>query len=219
MNKILKFGSVLLALAAILGVGITANAMTEVWSAQVDTFLTLQGGTVGVPQGSLIEIGILNTNEAAMVANQNNPLTLQSYFNAWDTTTVGTGTGVDATFTKTSNKPGTGYFSAQIYLLVFNTPTVTPSSQVGLYTSTATAWKFPASDGAAAGNIDLADIGVMVKIGSYSAGTYNDAPNDILNANAMQLHQVIPEPTTGTLVGLSMAGLLGVMRRRNSKKA
>ena len=93
MNKIQKIGVVIVAAGLCVA---TANAITVNWSEFGVSTLTLQGGAIGVAQGALIEIGLLNGATAAdMQANQGNISFLNNHFNPFATSTVGTGVGLD----------------------------------------------------------------------------------------------------------------------------
>src|SRR5664279_3005963 len=77
------------------------RAMTVSASAIGDTFLTLPGGTVTVPQGNLIEIGIFNISDSEIQSlqtggtiSQTNANTLVTHFLAFGGgSMVGDGTG------------------------------------------------------------------------------------------------------------------------------
>lgn len=211
MKKIQRFGLVL-AVATLSTFGTRAFALSENVGAFANTFLTLQGGTIGVASGSLLQYGLLLTSEANMIANQNSISFLQANFNTWASTSVGTGSGIDGTWSTGLTAPGTGFFSTQFYLLAYNAATAGSATQVGLYTNPS--WIFPASDVATAGSVDLSDAGLSILIGSFSAGTIV-SPGDIAGENAVQLH-VVPEPSSIALAGFGILGLVGLARRRRS---
>jgi len=214
MNKMRKI-LVIAVVVALTGSASRSYGMAENWSAINNTFLTLQGGTNGLPSGCLIEIGILSTNVLALQANQNSISFVDTYFNEWITTTIGTGTaGLAGTWTVNSSAPGAGFFSQQIYLLAYNAASTNGVTQIGLYTNPS--WVFPATDGAAAGGFDLSDPGLLAIFGSLSTGTIL-TPGAIAGGNAAQLHQIvaIPEPSTMLLVGVGLLGAMRLRRRRS----
>jgi hypothetical protein len=210
MNKIVKFTVVA---AAVVALGISqANAMTEVWSAQVSSFLTLADGTTGVPSGGKIELGILGTNTVSgLQALALNPAGLDAAFVDWAVNSIGTGTGIDGSWSITTGAPGAGFFSQQIYLLAFNTANSASASQVGLFTNPS--WVFPASDAANPGTIELSDAGLLALIGAIGGNTVT-TPSELDGGQAIKL-AVVPEPSSVVLAGLGLLGLVGLIRRRS----
>jgi len=157
--------------------------MTEDWSAINTRFLTLRGGTTGVPQGDYIAIGLVtNTAYTASLANFS-PSAVASSMILWDSSTVGAGIDIDGTFAVSSTKPGAGFFSQQIYLLAVNAPTVAAATQVGVFTNPS--WIFPASN-TGAGAIELSDAGTTALIGALADGTITTPP-DIAGGDAAAL--------------------------------
>ena len=206
MNKIQKVGVVV---AAVVITASQAFALTENWSAQLSRFLTLQGGTTGVPIGDLIEIGIVSNPGAAAAATT--PAQLQALITVFASSTVGTGTGIAGSFTVGSTAPGAGFFGGQVYLVAYNAATVAAATQGGMFTDAT--WLFPVSDGAAPGNMDLGDVGVSAPRGTLSSGTVT-SPADIAGTDAASLAVFpVPEPSTWVLVGSSLLGLLAFRRR------
>src|SRR6266478_8025950 len=99
MNKIQKFGGILA--AVVLTAGTTQTyAMTEAWSAAASRFLTLQGGTTGVPIGDLIEIGLVSNPGAAAAATTG--AQLQALMTVWAIGHVGDGGNPAGVFNESS---------------------------------------------------------------------------------------------------------------------
>lgn len=169
--------------------------MQQDWSAFNTRFLTLRGGTTGVPQGDYIAIGLVtNTAYTASLANVS-PSAVASSIVIWDSGTVGDGIGIDGTFAISSTKSGAGFFSQQIYLLAVNAPTVAAATQVGVFTNPS--WIFPASDAAAPGAIDLSDVGTTALIGALTDGTIT-TPGDIAGGDAAALGPPVAVTGLGT---------------------
>jgi hypothetical protein len=193
--------------------------MTVNWSAIDQNLITSPGGTVGAPVGGLIEIGKFSVSDATLLANQDSPLTLQADFSAFATGLMGQGSedgthlsGYPGVFTEASIAVGTAFLNAPIYLMVFNTSSAATATQVGIFKGGD--WVFPALETGTA-TLDTDTIGTTPVVGAYSTGTFASS-EWTAGANALQMHQVIPEPSTITLVGLGLIGAVGLARRRRS---
>jgi hypothetical protein len=209
MNKIQKVAVMLVAAAAVASTS-QVYALTENWSAAVSRFLTLTGGTTGVPSGDLIEIGLVSNPSGAAAATTGTQLA--SFMTVFATGLVGDNVGIDGAFSEATASPGAGFFTGQIYLLAFNASTAGAATQGGLFTNTG--WLFPASDGAAANSLDLGDAGTTAVLGALTSGTVT-SPAGLAGSDAGSLatFPVVPEPSTWVLVGTSLLGLLAFRRR------
>jgi hypothetical protein len=211
MKKVTKYTAIVVALV-LLGSAAQTFGMVEAWGTYGDRFLTLQGGTTVVGSGALLEIGILGTTEANMIANQNNIAFLAANFLTWQTSTVGSNFPLDGGWDTTSSVPsGNGtWLGQQIYVLAFNAATAGAATQVGLFTIPGN--KFPSSDVSAAGTWDLGDPGLTAVIGTLGTGTIVGGILDGLDSAALHL---VPEPSSIALAGLGLLGLIGLIRRRS----
>jgi hypothetical protein len=231
--KFVKYGAVIAAAALCVSTA-RVNAMTVAWgNASGATAITLNGGTVGVPDGDIVELGIFkNGISDANISLLASPAAIQAAFNVWGTGFMGDNTGSPTpvgAFGETTTSPGAGLFTSNAYMIVFNVTSVggiSGASQWGVFkgpNTGANPWLFPASDGASPPTFNADDMtAASVLIGSYGAGTYSDST---LNggtgwygdgANALELHSsVVPEPSTYVLVGMGLLGALRLRRRRS----
>jgi hypothetical protein len=194
------------------------NAMKVDWQTGTNTALTLADGVTGVPQGSLVELGIFKNglSDAAIAALGVNPTAIQNAFSVWASDTIGDNTEAEGAFGLTSDSPGIGFFSSSAFLVVFNNINPSLATQVGVIKGP---WVFPASNGAAMSTFDVDDLSAAnVLIGGYAAGAYSDTT---LNggtgwfgdgANSVEL--AVPEPSTYALVSMGLLGAWGLHRRR-----
>ena len=176
-----------------------ASAITEFWEAFDTRFLTLHGGTTGVPQGDYIAIGLVtNTAYTASLTNVS-PSAVASSMILWDSGAVGVATDIDGAFLVMSVKSGAGFFGQRIYLLAVNAPTVAAATQVGVFTNPS--WVFPAND-TGTGAIELSDAGTTALIGALTAGTITTPPDIAgLDAAALGSSVAVTEPVTNTWNG------------------
>src|ERR1017187_1454302 len=228
--KLVKYSAVIAAAVLLASTG-RVNAMTVGWQNDAgETAITLNGGTVGLAVGDIVELGIFKNNmsnaaiSALFLGVPGNGTAIQSAFNVWASGAIGDGGSggtVLGAFAENSGPAGAGYFTSNAFLVVFNVTSVggiSGATQMGVFKGPSTGatsgdnWLFPATDGSTA-NFAVADItGANVLIGSYGSGTYDDsAANGATGwygsgANALELAQVVPEPSTYMLVGMGLLG-------------
>ena len=154
-----------------------AHSATVNWNATADTGLALANNSA-LPQGNLIRLGYFTISDSAVVAAKSNPTTLNNSWRSIADSTVGSGTGFDASFSVgTSPAILSGAdFGHQIYLWTLNAPTVGAATQQAIFYEPAannSAWSFPGSN---AGNLSTTiDIGQAKNPalgGVYLAGNY-----------------------------------------------
>jgi hypothetical protein len=176
-----------------------------------------------LPTGDLVLIGHFNLTNAQIMANGGNTAFLMANFVQYASDFIGDGQ---------PNGPGTasdGYWLAnsinssnvlslqntQIYYWVFNSTTVGGATQQGIYTSTASNWKFPDDTAVPPTTItDLSEVQHTVAgilWGSFGTGISRDGTSPLYNLAP------IPEPSTVGLVtfGLICAAAAGRRVRRS----
>jgi PKD repeat protein len=174
-----------------------ADAMQVNWSSADNTELALDGGTVGLPVGSLVALGTFGTMTDSQIAPLGaNPTAVWAAFSSWDTTTIDE----DHIFLAAGFAPGTGFYNKQAYLVAFDAPTASSATQVGVFKGPSVgdahgdAWIFPAIDGDTVPSIDTASVSSNgVIIGSYGVLSYfNPAYGDWVNALALAAVPGVP---------------------------
>lgn len=202
-------------------VGAYAGDITVTWNAFKFTGVALAGGGITpVPLGNTIQIGyftIAPTLGSSSLVN----------FVPWATSTINDTFDGFWTQSNTADEAATatGVNGRQMYIVV-----TAPGSNLGIFSSTLPAWKFPTSaDTIPSTSVDLDDLvtgpgtagnalaasGVII----FGSGPFysDEAPAGagIEDLSYFKLG-VIPEPSTYVLVGMGLLGAIGLMRRRRS---
>lgn len=213
MNKTMK-SAIVAAATLMAAISSQAANITVTWDAFQSTGVALAGGGITpVPQGNTIQIGyftIAPTIGSSSLAN----------FVPWATSTINDG--FDGFWSTSSTldeaATATGVNGGQIYLVV-----QAPGSQLGIYSSSLSSWKFPTS--ASVPNFTSIDLQDLVT-GAGTAGNALAGSAQIIFGSGVFFNAgdsssylklgVVPEPSTALLVGAGLLGLVG-LRRRSSK--
>jgi hypothetical protein len=201
MNKYSKY-AVAAAVAAIVGLGTQAGAMTIGWSDLAGpAYLTYSDGVTPLAQGVPIFLG---SDTKGTLAG----------FTTYDSGLIGDGTSTEGTFSEAgSGATGVGFFTLQMYV------EVGAAGLGGAFLETNPNWKFPADDTGDV-SIDLSDSGLSIIVGSYSTGTVSDSNltggGDNPNVDALVTSLVaVPEPSSIMLVVVGLLGGMTLLRRRS----
>lgn len=205
------------------------HSATVNWNATADTGLALANNSA-LTQGNLIRLGYFTISDSAVVAAKSNPTTLNNSWRSIADSTVGFGTGFDASFSVATSPAilSGADFGHQIYLWVLNAPTIGAATQQSIFyepSANNSSWSFPATN---AGNVSTTiDIGQAKTAlgGIYLAGNYqasNAAVTSIFVGagappgvyGAVQLESVSPVPEPSTFLVGAFAAMAGVSLRR-----
>lgn len=209
MKQVTKLVAVA-AVAAVVGWGYQANAMTVNWGDTGSPFLTAADGVTPLAIGDLIEIGSDTANTSGGFTLWTAGANIATPSLPGGTGLIGDGTGAEGSFSEGNGGAGAGFFSDQIYIKAFNS-----SSANGAYSLfTSTTWVFPATD-AGTENLDLGNGGITVLVGSYFTGTVTDPNLTGGGPNADAIAVAVPEPSSIALVVLGLLGGIGLIRRRS----
>ena len=106
------------------------------------------------------------------------------------------------------------YAGKTLVMLVGNASTIANSTQVGVFSNAG--WVIPANptgDVPDAFGVDIESVGTVAYFGSLSLGTGAYAGDGVVNSANLQ---VIPEPSSASLLALGVAGLVALRARRKS---
>ena len=106
------------------------------------------------------------------------------------------------------------YEGKSIVMLVFNASTISGSTQVGVFSNSS--WIVPVNPTGITPTdyaFDVSDVGTQALFGSLSLGTGAYAAEGVVNSARLN---VIPEPSSVSLLALGVAGLVALRARRKS---
>lgn len=225
MNSSLKYT---LAVAVALSMTLSSYAVISVnWGAADATpYDDASGNPLAV--GDLIEVGYFSTT--AGLSPVNTAVQNLANFTAFGTGTIGdddndqnaafpAGFGAEEQYVS-----GWPFQHQQIYMVAFNAPTAAAATQMGVWSvdfSSNSNWRFPADpDILNFTSIDTDDLTANpgTPNGSLAAGAHiwlgtpgTQGGSDSIGGLALK---AVPEPSSCALVGVGLAGLIGLIRRR-----
>ena len=106
------------------------------------------------------------------------------------------------------------YEGKSIVMLVFNASTISGSTQAGVFSNSS--WIVPVNPTGITPTdyaFDVSDVGTQALFGSLSLGTGAYAAEGVVNSARLN---VIPEPSSVSLLALGVAGLVALRARRKS---
>ena len=212
MNKITKLAGAMI-LAISLNSGHAAISITG--TAANSYNFALSNGAV-LTDGGLFQIGFYSS---ALSNSYFQGLTAASQFETgWTSLASSTANTFDYAGLRSATADlATGvntYTGKTLVMLVGNNSTIASSSQVGVFSNTG--WVIPANptgDVPDAFGVDIESVGTVAYFGSLSLGTGAYASDNVFNSANLQ---VIPEPSSASLLALGVAGLVALRARRKS---
>lgn len=202
----MKYFSV--SILALLALGSVASAASSVtFISQLSGNYIASGSGVALPDGSLVLIGSFDNVAAidALPITQIEQAAGWSQFGSTYTTNV-IGSGGKLTGSVINNTPEADAFAGeQIFLWVFNAPTVAAATEYGIFTALQAdlEWVFSADIIDGNSYLELDDLGLTAYLGS-------------VNGSALSLTAIVPEPSLYA-AALGAAGLALVALRRQSQ--
>jgi hypothetical protein len=190
--------------------------------------LTLTGATASSFNFALSSGAILNDGTIFQIGFYNSPVNSGTF--SGFTTGASFNTGWTSLASSTANAFGVAglrsatadlatnvntYEGKTLAMLVGNADTIAGSSQVGVFSNSA--WIVPVNPTGITPTdfaFDVSDVGTQALFGSLSFGT-GAYPGDGV-VNSARLANVIPEPSSASLLALGVAGLVALRARRKS---
>jgi hypothetical protein len=226
MNKGIKYLAVA-SLAAACAIGTYAGNIEVDWSANDVTGVSLANTYIGVPNGSLMEIGIFSGAFVAPTLGQSS----LANFTAFATSTTQGSEGDLGEFNQIKTiADDAGFATKQIYMVFFDAPTQSAATQMGVFYYTgvhlgagnAGQWVFQSSsDLDITSTIDVE--GILDNPGTVGGSldanghiVYGDGVtyNPSTKYSMVELQAIVPEPSSITLVVVGLLGAFGMIRRR-----
>ena len=192
------------------------SALTITGSSANSYNFALSNGTV-LTNGGIFEIGYYSSPLSSSYFS--GLTTASSFETGWTRLASSTANTYDyAGLRSASIELATGvntYEGKTLTMLVGNAGTISGSGQVGVFSNSA--WIIPANPtGITPGDFgaDIFDSGTVAYFGSLSLGTGAYAADGVVNS--ARLANVIPEPSSASLLAIGVAGLVALRARRKS---
>ena len=185
-------------------------ASTVNWSASDTNGLAFANGTLVTEGTSLLRIGTFDISDANITANKNDVSYLLAHFSTFGSGTVGQGaTGYDGAWAIASPNGTPSFGNKQIYLwALYPDPGSGTPTQEGIFYSTLSNWKFPSDTDTGSTSLDLEEVDTAL------VGSLNGAANGWASLTTQMEIIVVPEPSAFLLVGMGLAALPLMRRRR-----
>lgn len=192
------------------------SALTITGSSANSYNFALSNGTV-LPNGGIFTIGYYSSPLSASYFS--GLTTASSFETGWTSLASSASNTYDYQGLRSASiELATGvntYEGKTLTMLVGNAGTISGSSQVGVFSNSA--WIIPANPtGITPGDFgaDIFDSGTVAYFGSLSLGTGAYAGDGVVNS--ARLANVIPEPSSASLLAIGVAGLVALRARRKS---
>jgi len=213
MNKITKV-AVALVVAASMNSGYAALTLTGATASSYN--FALSNGTI-LTDGAIFQIGFYNS--AVTSASFSGLSTAAAFQTGWTSLASSTANAFDISGLRSATADlATGvntYEAKPLVMLVGNAATISGSTQVGVFANSN--WIVPVNPTGIVPSdyaFDVSDVGTQALFGSLSLGTGAYAGDGVVNS--ARLANVIPEPSSASLLALGVAGLVALRARRKS---
>jgi hypothetical protein len=212
-----------LAVIMLLGTAKTQAALTITWGAQTDDSFVLAASTIP----TRIDVPLNSAAVAGVFSSAVSKSTFSAYktasefltgFTQLASSTIGNGTSMAGTFGGGGTiATGTDtYVGKQLYYIIGNASTIATSTQLGVFTKST--WVIPTNPTGPTPTSFVTDINQVtndtssILFGGYLAGGGMTISGST-RADAYQLN-LIPEPSSASLLALGVAGLVALRARR-----
>ena len=213
MNKITKV-AVALVVAASMNSGYAALTLTGATASSYN--FALSNGSI-LTDGAILQIGFYSS--AVTSASFSGLSTAAAFETGWTSLASSTANAFDIPGLRSATADlATGvntYEAKSLVMLVGNASTISGSTQVGVFANSN--WIVPVNPTGIVPSdyaFDVSDVGTQALFGSLSLGT-GAYPTEGVE-NSARLANVIPEPSSASLLALGVAGLVALRARRKS---